>query len=177
MKLVERTDAALRGYGESYVTGVLVLETSGRVQGVDQRLTAQFEHQHVSSDGGRQTLRHGHRVVTVDGDTVNTLGRREGFGENALIHDVPTTATVTATSPGLLRAIERNESLTALTGHPPGLWSASERAKSLLDREAARPAGEDTPQLAGVAARGRLRGRHPRRQSPSVRGRRTAPPR
>ena len=41
--------------------------------------------------------------------------------------------------------IERSEFLTALTGHPQGLWSASERAQRLLYRNPVRPTGQSAP--------------------------------
>jgi hypothetical protein len=80
----------------------------------------------------------GELAVTVDGRPVRTVGPGDGFGEVALVRDVPRTATVTATSPALLHAIERDEFLTALTGHPRGLGTATERAQRMLDGDAAR---------------------------------------
>ncbi len=57
--------------------------------------------------------------VLRDDVYVNTLGRGEGFGEIALVHEVPRTATVRAVTETRLIAIEREPFLVALTGHTP----------------------------------------------------------
>ncbi len=55
--------------------------------------------------------------VTMSGVHIRNLGRGASFGEVALLADVPRTATVTATHPGSLLAIERGPFLIAVTGH------------------------------------------------------------
>lgn len=55
--------------------------------------------------------------VHLDGDVVDTVGRGGSFGELALLGDVPRAATVRATSPGSVLAIERQPFLVAVTGH------------------------------------------------------------
>ena len=54
--------------------------------------------------------------VHHDGEHVATLGAGEGFGQNALLHDVPHSVTVTATSPVHLYALCKDEFISALTG-------------------------------------------------------------
>lgn len=55
--------------------------------------------------------------VTIDGQLVATLDRGEGFGEIALLHETPRTASVTAKTDASLLAIDREPFLVALTGH------------------------------------------------------------
>lgn len=59
----------------------------------------------------------GELSVSVDGYVRRTLERGDGFGEIALLHDVPRAATVRATAPTVLLAVGREPFLAALTGH------------------------------------------------------------
>jgi hypothetical protein len=66
----------------------------------------------------------GKAAVELDDGTTRELGPGEGFGEIALLRDVPRTATVRAIEPLKVYAIERDEFLAAVTGHAPTLESA-----------------------------------------------------
>ena len=73
-------------------------------------------------------------VITVGGEAV-VLGTGEFFGEIALIHDVPRTATVRARADAVFRTLERDEFVTAVTGH-----AASAEAAAHVIRGRAAPA-------------------------------------
>ena len=61
-------------------------------------------------------IERGDCVVTIGGTEVNRLGPGEGFGEIALLHDVPRTASITAVTDMDLFTLERGPFLEALTG-------------------------------------------------------------
>jgi MFS family permease len=80
---------------------------------------------------------HGRLSVAVDGvPREHTLGPGDGFGEIALLHDVPRTATVTALEPCRLLRVERVDFLAAVTGSADGRLIAEQVAASHLDRDA-----------------------------------------
>lgn len=69
---------------------------------------------------------HGDRFFVIESGQVEVFengefrrheGPGESFGEIALLHDVPRTATVRTTEPTRLLALEREQFLTAVTGH------------------------------------------------------------
>lgn len=64
---------------------------------------------------------------------------REAFGEIALLHETPRTATVTATGPVTLYALDRDAFVTAVTGHAASNAAAQHLAASRL--LSARPTG------------------------------------
>ncbi|MCX6460103.1 MAG: cyclic nucleotide-binding domain-containing protein [Actinobacteria bacterium] len=79
----------------------------------------------------------GRLSVTVAGVVRNhTLVAGEGFGEIALLHDVPRTATIKSIEPCRLLRIERDDFLTAVTGNPDGHLIAHEVATAHLTRDA-----------------------------------------
>jgi MFS family permease len=85
----------------------------------------------------------GDRFYVIEAGEVEIEGRRFGpgdwFGEIALLRDVPRTATVTAVDEVVLRALDRDEFLAAVTGHQPTLASAEEVAVARLAGLAGRP--------------------------------------
>lgn len=62
--------------------------------------------------------------VAVNGVHLTTLGPGESFGEIALLRDVPRTATVAAENEASLYALERDEFIAAVTGHPASAEAA-----------------------------------------------------
>jgi MFS family permease len=74
----------------------------------------------------------GQAIVELDDGSARELGPGEGFGEIALLRDVPRTATVRAIEPLKIYAIERDEFLAAVTGHAQTLASAENIVLSRL---------------------------------------------
>jgi MFS family permease len=70
--------------------------------------------------------------VVMDGQDVGTLGPGEYFGEIALLRDVPRTATVGTKTDVQLYALERDEFLSAVTGHPASAEAADAVVASRL---------------------------------------------
>ncbi len=59
----------------------------------------------------------GELAITRDGQLVQTVSRGDGFGEIALIRDVPRQATVTAVSRCSLYTLHKDLFVQAVTGH------------------------------------------------------------
>src|SRR5206468_3383915 len=74
----------------------------------------------------------GKAAVELDGGATRELGPGDSFGEIALLRDVPRTASVQALEPLRLFALERDEFLTAVTGHAPTLATAENVVMSRL---------------------------------------------
>jgi MFS family permease len=70
--------------------------------------------------------------IEVDGVRVRTEGPGEAFGEIALLQEIPRTATVTATGPVELYALDRDAFVTAVTGSPASAEAAETHVASLL---------------------------------------------
>jgi MFS family permease len=84
--------------------------------------------------------------VAHAGQVVAHLGRGEGFGEIALIEDVPRTATVTAVEPTDVYCLEKEPFILALTGHAA--------ARTMADGVVARRRDELRLAEDGLPARG-----------------------
>ena len=114
-----------------------------------ERLAQELDHLHVHA--GADIIRegeHGDRfyligegqcVVLVGGRAVNAIGAGDGFGEIALLNDVPRTATVRALTEVELYVLDRAPFLEAVTGSRaagprPRRWS---RPRLASDRRAA----------------------------------------
>lgn len=74
----------------------------------------------------------GSATVTVDGRQRRVLGPGSWFGEIALLHDVPRTATVTADTPMRLGRLARDTFLTVVTGTARSHAAARRHADELL---------------------------------------------
>jgi MFS family permease len=87
----------------------------------------------------------GRAEVVLEGRVVRTLARGDCFGEIALLHDRPRTATVRAAAEEELRAgvLRRGPFLTAVTGYPAAASAGAALVASRLEADAERlqPAG------------------------------------
>ncbi len=117
------------------ILGVLpdkVLERLAR----SSRLVEVPSGQAVFSEGDGGDLFHviesGTVDVTIRGAFVRTLSAGDSFGEIALLRDTPRTATVTATTDLVTRAIHRDKFLPAVTGHGGAVDEADQVVSSLL---------------------------------------------
>jgi MFS family permease len=88
----------------------------------------------TQGDGGDRfyVLATGAAGVTIDGTHVNTLAPGEGFGEIALLRNVPRTATVTTTEPSELFALDRETFLGAVSAHRRSFAAANDLASRRL---------------------------------------------
>jgi CRP-like cAMP-binding protein len=78
-----------------------------------------------------------YRVVVDDDVRSHELSAGDGFGEIALLRQVPRTATVTALVDGRLLALAAGDFLAAVTGSADGAQVAAEVARSHLQRDEA----------------------------------------
>jgi MFS family permease len=85
-------------------------------------------------DGDRYyAVADGDLEVLEDGVRTRTLTRGDGFGEIALIRDVPRTATVRALTQAQLYALEKDRFLEVVTGHPATAGAAASIAREWGD--------------------------------------------
>jgi CRP-like cAMP-binding protein len=80
----------------------------------------------------------GSAAVTVHGASRPALGRGDGFGEIALLQDIPRTATVTADGALTTLNFARAEFLSAVNGNQASLGSARGLAGDRLARDETR---------------------------------------
>ncbi len=73
--------------------------------------------------------------VTQQGESLPGLGAGDYFGEIALMRDVPRTATVTARTPVVVYALDREDFLATVTGHP----QSAEAVESVVSARLAGP--------------------------------------
>lgn len=86
-------------------------------------------------------VRHGTAVVTRAGAVLRNLGAGQWFGEVALLRDIPRTATVTATGPLALVALERDSFLATLAGTDRAHHAATQTVDDHLDADRRRSPG------------------------------------
>jgi hypothetical protein len=75
--------------------------------------------------------------VSKNGRTVGTLTRGDGFGEVALLRDVPRTADVVALTPVRLYALGKSNFVPAVTGHPAAAEESERLVRGRLEAETA----------------------------------------
>lgn len=83
--------------------------------------------------------------VDVDGTPVRTMGAGQSFGEIALLHDIPRTASVTAVTPVELLALDRHHFVETITGQP----AAAAAAEAVIHSHLEHPTNERSETDAG----------------------------
>jgi hypothetical protein len=85
----------------------------------------------------------GEAAVSVRGTPRRDLGPGDGFGEIALLRDVPRTATVTTRGPMRTYSLQRADFLAAVTGHPFSAATAEDLVRGTLEADPPDPSTED----------------------------------
>jgi CRP-like cAMP-binding protein len=75
-------------------------------------------------------IEQGSVTVSIDGVATSTLAAGEGFGEIALLRDVPRAATITAAEDVALYSLDRDDFIPAVTGH----GESSEQAELMIGK-------------------------------------------
>lgn len=119
-----------------------------------EHLAARLEPVHVAA--GEWLIREGERgesfllidrgevAVSRDGTPLRTLGPGAGVGEISLLHDVPRTASVRATTHVDAFGLDRDAFLEAVTGHAASRETAEATARARLAADAADGIGDAT---------------------------------
>ena len=81
------------------------------------------------------TVADGELVVSRQGRSVDTVTRGDGFGEIALIRDVPRKASVTAVTDALLYVLDKEPFVQTVTGHAPTASAAGSIIAGHLDTD------------------------------------------
>jgi hypothetical protein len=76
--------------------------------------------------------------ITRGGTVVRSIGRGDGMGEIALLHEGMRTATAVATSDVTAYALDRDSFLTAVNGHVPTLRTAARQVEETREQDALR---------------------------------------
>jgi MFS family permease len=114
---------------------------------IEQLAAAAEQHQYADGDVVTREGEPGDRFfvvttgsakVSVAGEPRPTLGPGEGFGEIALLHDIPRTATVTAAGPLEVLALVRDRFLTAVSGNQVSAEQAERLARQRLTADRTR---------------------------------------
>jgi hypothetical protein len=79
----------------------------------------------------------GELEVSAEGRKLRTLGRGEGFGEIALLQNVPRTATVTARTDSRLYALDKPSFLASVSSHPRAAGEAERLVRERLPSQEA----------------------------------------
>ncbi len=130
------------------VLGVLSLPTLETLAGeLDHAVVPSGETVFRQGDRGDRfyVVVEGTAEVVGDGRRITRLGPGESFGEIALLHRIPRTATVRAVDDLRLESLRGDRFLAIMTGSPRGHATASAHVDEMLHRFAPRPRANGRP--------------------------------